>query len=102
VHRILLAERPVAADLLCEHLPSQLRDTDRLCRPAPHVLLLLTTCTRDAFDPVRRRITAQWDAVWRRSGGPVPAPDLEESRVALNEPADADRFTRTAQGWVGG
>jgi hypothetical protein len=100
VHRFLLADRPVALDALCERLPSQLRDTDRLCRPAPQVLLLLTACTRDAFEPVRRRITTLWEAVWRQSGGPAPAPDLEESRTAVTGPADAERFLRTAEGWL--
>jgi hypothetical protein len=102
VHRFLLADRPGAPDAMCERLPSQLRDTDRLCQPAPHVLLLLTTCTRDAFEPVRRRIAALWESVWRQSGGPVPAPDLEESRTAVAAPADADRFVRTVEGWLAG
>lgn len=100
VHRFVLDERAGAADVLCQRLPSQLRDTDRLCRPVAHVALLLTACTRDAFEPVRRRIGVLWASVWRESGGPAPAPDLEESRVALGVPADAERFVGTAEGWL--
>ena len=100
VHRFLLGDRAAAADALCERLPSQLRDTDRLCRPVPDVLLLLTACTRDAFEPVRRRITGLWESVWRQTGGPAPAPDLEESRAAVSVPADAERFSRTVEGWL--
>ncbi len=101
VHRFLLLEQAGAPEALCERLPAQLRDTDRLCRPAPLVLLLLTACTRDAFEPVRRRIHAAWESAWRQCGGPVPAPDLEESRVAMNAPADAGRFTQAVEGWLG-
>jgi hypothetical protein len=100
VHRFLLADRPGAPEALCERLPSQLRDTDRLCRPAPHVVLLLTSCTRDAFEPVRRRVVGLWEAVWRQSGGPAPAPDLDESRTAVNTPADEERFVRAVEGWL--
>jgi hypothetical protein len=102
VHRFVLAERPEAAEAFCRRLPAQLRDTDRLCRPAPHVALLLTACVRDAFDPVRRRIATLWDAAWRESGGAPPAPDLEESRAAMAEPADAERFAGTVEGWLAG
>jgi hypothetical protein len=100
VHRFELANRPEALGLLCEQLPSQLRDTDRLFRPEQHVVLLLTTCTLEAFEPVRRRITALWETVWHGSGGGVPAPAFVESRTGMTEPAEADRFLATASRWL--
>ena len=56
MHRFDLADRPRALASLCERLPLQLRDTDRLCRPESRAVLLLTTCSLEAFEPVRRRI----------------------------------------------
>jgi hypothetical protein len=100
VHRFDLAERPAALEELCRLLPSQLRDTDRLCRPESRIVLLLTTCTLEAFEPVRRRITALWETVWLESGGPAPAPAFVESRTAITGPAEAERFVATATSWL--
>jgi len=100
VHRFDLAERPAALAALCQRLPGQLRDTDRLCRPEPRIVLLLTTCTLEAFEPVRRRLTALWETVWQESGGPSPAPGFVESRTELTGPAEADRFLATATSWL--
>jgi hypothetical protein len=100
VHRFELASRPGALEALCERVPSQLRDTDRLCRSEEQVVLLLTTCSLEAFEPVRRRITAVWEAVWQESGGPAPAPGFVESRTELTGPAEADRFLATATRWL--
>ena len=100
VHRFELAGRPEAVDSLCDRLPSQLRDTDRLFRLESSGVLLLTACSVEAFDPVRRRIAALWEAVWRECGGPAPAPGLVESRIAITEPAEAERFLATATRWL--
>jgi hypothetical protein len=100
VHRFDLADRPAALDELCRRLPGQLRDTDRLCRPTARILLLLTTCTLEAFEPVRRRITALWESVWAESGGSAPAPAFVESRTEITSPAEAERFVATATGWL--
>ena len=100
VHRFELASRPAALDALCERLPSQLRDTDRLFRPEPHVVLLLTTCTLEAFEPVRRRVTALWGTVWQESGGAAPAPEFLESRARVAEPAEAGSFLATVARWL--
>ncbi len=100
VHRFDLADRPAALEALCTRLPAQLRDTDRLCRPAARIVLLLTTCTLDAFEPVRRRITALWESVWQESGGAAPAPAFVESRTAITAPAEAERFVATAASWL--
>ena len=100
VHRFELANRPEALGALCERLPSQLRDTDRLFRPEQRIVLLLTTCSVEAFGPVRRRINALWEAVWKESGAPAPAPAFVESRTGLTEPAEAERFLATATGWL--
>lgn len=100
VHRFELASRPEALGSLCEQLPSQLRDTDRLFRPEQHIVLLLTTCSLEAFEPVRRRIATLWETVWQESGGPAPAPGFVESRTEITEPAEADRFLATATRWL--
>jgi hypothetical protein len=100
VHRFEFANRPEALRLLCERLPAQLRDTDRWFRPGPGVVLLLTTCSLETFDPLRRRITALWEATWQESGGPAPAPGFVESRTGITEPAEAERFAGTANRWL--
>jgi len=100
VHRFELASRPEALASLCDRLPSQLRDTDRLFRAEQRTVLLLTTCSLEAFDPVRRRITALWETVWQESGGPPPAPGFVESRTEITDPAEAERFIATAGRWL--
>jgi hypothetical protein len=100
VHRFDLAGRPAALELLCGQLPARLRDTDRLCRPESRIVLLLTTCTLEAFEPVRRRITALWESVWQESGGPAPAPAFVESRTEITGPPEAERFAATATSWL--
>jgi hypothetical protein len=100
VHRFELASRPEALGSLCERLPSQLRETDRLFRPEQHIVLLLTACSLEAFEPVRRRITTLWETVWQESGGPTPAPEFVESRIEITEPADAERFFETTSRWL--
>ena len=99
-HRFELANRPEALGALCERLPSQLRDTDRLFRAEQHIVLLLTTCSLEAFGPVRRRITTLWEAVWKESGAPAPAPAFVESRTGLTEPAEAEQFLATVTRWL--
>jgi hypothetical protein len=100
VHRFELANRPAALGSLCERLPAQLRDTDRLFRPEPHIVLLLTTCSVEAFEPVRRRITALWETVWQESAGPAPAPAFVESRAQLAAPTEGERFLATVTLWL--
>ncbi len=100
VHRFEFANRPEALGSLCERLPSQLRDTDRLHRSEQRVVLLLTTCSQVAFEPVRRRITALWEAVWQEVGGTPPAPGVVESRTEITGPAEAERFQATATSWL--
>lgn len=100
VHRFEFAARPEALGSVCGRIPSQLRDTDRLFRPQPHIVLLLTTCSLEAFEPVRRRIAALWETAWHESGGPAPVPAFVESRTGIAEPAEADRFLATASRWL--
>ena len=100
VHRFELASRPGALASLCDQLPSQLRDTDRLFRAEERTVLLLTTCSLEAFEPVRRRITTLWEKVWQESGGPAPAPGFIESRTEIVEPAEAERFIATTGRWL--
>jgi hypothetical protein len=100
VHRFELPNRPEAVGSLCEQLPSQLRDTDRLFRPEQRIVLLLTACSPEAFEPVRGRITALWERIWQERGGPAPAPGFVESRTEISEPAEAERFIATASRWL--
>jgi len=100
VHRFELANLPAALTALCERLPGQLRDTDRLCRPGPCEVLLLTACSHEAFEPVRRRIGRLWETVWQESGGGAPAPAIVESLAEIAAPAEAARFLEAATGWL--
>jgi hypothetical protein len=100
VHRFDVADRPAALEPLWERLPGQLRDTDRLCRPGPCTVLLLTTCTLEAFAPVRRRLMTLWEALWVESGADAPAPAFVERRTEISGPAEAARFVATARGWL--
>jgi len=100
VHRFELADRPEALRALCAQLPSKLRDTDRWFRPEPHIVLLLTACSLDAFEPVRRRLAALWETAWTEGGGAAPAPAFVESRTGLTGAAEADRFLATATRWL--
>ena len=100
VHRFELPNRLEALGSLFERLPAQLRGTDRLCRPEQSVVLLLTTCSLEDFEPVRRRITALWETVWQESGGAAPSPGFVESRTEITEPAEAERFIATASRWL--
>lgn len=100
VHRFEFADRAGALEALCTELPSQLRDTDRLCRPEQRVVLLLTTCSREAFEPVRGRITRLWETVWQASGDLSPAPGFIESRTEITGPGEAERFIATATLWL--
>jgi len=100
VHRFDLADRPTALEALCQRIPAHLRDTDRLCRPESRIVLLLTTCTLEAFEPVRRRLMALWETVWLEGGGVAPAPAFVEARTAITGPAEAERFVATATSWL--
>mgnify|MGYP001594569297 CR=1 FL=1 len=100
VHRFEFPGGPQAHDLLCAKLPEQLRGTDRLCRPTPDTVLLLTTCTLAAFEPVRRRLATLWEAVWQESGGQPPAPEFSEKRAGMSVPTDADRFLLATSAWL--
>ncbi|MBI5711010.1 MAG: hypothetical protein HZC42_12030 [Candidatus Eisenbacteria bacterium] len=100
VHRFEFPGGPRALDLLCARLPDQLRGTDRLCRPAPDTVLVLTTCTLAAFEPVRRRLATLWEAVWQESGGQPPAPPFAEKRAGMSVHSDADRFLLATSAWL--
>ena len=63
-------------------------------------MLLLTTCSLEAFEPVRRRITRLWETLWQESGGPAPAPGFVESRTEITAPSEAERFIATATRWL--
>ncbi len=99
-HHFEFADHVEALAWLCERLPSQLRDTDRLFRPRQNVVVMLTACSLVAFGPVRRRIAALWEAAWREGGGSLPAPVPAEDRVQVATPAEAERFLATASGWL--
>jgi hypothetical protein len=100
VHRFDLPEAAPALERFCERLSSQLRDTDRLCRPARGRVLLLTACSLEAFEPVRRRLTALWATACQECGAALPAPGMVESRTELTDPSGAKLFLDTASAWL--
>ena len=63
-------------------------------------MLLLTICSLEAFEPVRRRISRLWETVWHESGDPSPAPRIVESRTEITGPGEAERFIATVTRWL--
>jgi hypothetical protein len=98
VHRLVFDDAAGLLDHFAHHLPEQLRDTDCLCRPSPHVVLLLTTNVGTAFDPVRRRLSLQWEELHRQLG--VAAPEILKRSIELNAPDQARAFVESAAGWL--
>ena len=86
--------------LLAERLPSQMRDTDSLCRSRSHEVLVLTAGPGDGFVHVRRRLLALWDQAWRETGSVGPAAPVRNERIEMSAGRDAEAFPATVEGWL--
>jgi hypothetical protein len=100
VHRLAFSEAPEGVALLCERLPKQLRDTDCICQPSPHVVLLLTAGPASGFLHLRRRLLALWEQAWHDIAGAPPAPPVTDERVEMLRPEESTLFAATARGWL--
>lgn len=86
-------------EAFCQRLGGQLRNTDRLHRPKPGVVLVLTVTAPVAFGAVRKRMDALWQDCASAAGTPEAEP-LRESHVTLSLPAQAAHFFATADRWL--
>ncbi len=102
LHRLLFAASPVAMDVMAERLPEQLRDTDRICRPAPQRVVLLTAGARDHFPHVRRRILNLWQNAWIEVGNERPIPGITDERIEMTGLDDSEAFLARAAEWLAG
>ena len=100
LHRLEFAEAPEAMEAMAEWLPQTLRDTDRLCRPAPRVVLLLTAGPAQGYTHLRRRVLVMWETVWRSAARPLPVPEPGEQSAVLGAPEDAPELLATATAWL--
>ncbi len=100
VHRLVFPDAPDAVRILAEALPRQLRDTDSLCRPVAHEVLLLTAGPAAGFGHVRRRLLALWDEAWRASGGAGPAVPLRNECVEMSAGAEIEAFLANVTRWL--
>jgi hypothetical protein len=102
LHRLLFPASPNAVDVLAEGLPDQLRDTDRICRPSPQRVVLLTAGARDHFPHVRRRIMNLWQAAWLQVGNERPIPGITDERIEMTGLDDSEAFLARAAEWLAG
>lgn len=102
LHRLTFPRKPEAVDRLAEVMPDQLRDTDCICRPSPHHVLVLTAGPRDHFPHLRRRILSHWQEAWTGLGFERPIPGITDERIEMTNAEDAEAFLARAGEWVGG
>jgi hypothetical protein len=100
VHRLAFANAPGPLAILAERLPSQMRDTDTLCRPVPTEVLVLTPGPGDGFLNVRRRLLSLWDRAWREGGGHGPAAAVRDERIEMAAGRDVSAFLGTVTRWL--
>jgi len=100
VHRLVFPGEVAPMQQLAEALPQQLRDTDCLCRPLAHEVLLLTAGPAAGFGHLRRRLLALWDRVWRSTDATGPAPPLRSECVEMSAGSEADAFLATVTRWM--
>lgn len=100
LHRLEFPDNADALARLCESLPGELRDTDSLARPFPHVITLLATGEADAFTQLRRRLLQSWEQAWERAGLAPPAAAFVDRHVSLSGPEDAEAFQTAADVWL--
>ncbi len=100
LHRLEFPEEPAAIGRMCAALPEQLRDTDCLCQPFPHVAILLVAGEPEVFVRLRRRLMELWREAWTASNLPMPPATFVDRHVALSGPEDLDAFSTAADVWL--
>ena len=100
LHRLEFPEAPTVMTRLYEDLPTQVRDTDCLAQPFPHIITLLAAGEPEAFVQLRRRLLTSWEQAWQAAGFAPPAAAFVDRHVALAGPEDAEAFQTAADVWL--
>jgi hypothetical protein len=99
--RLDLPISSAAADVFAERLPTQLRDTDSICRPTPQRTLMLSATPKDRFPYLRGRLLALWQEAWLATGNERPIPGLLDERVEMTREDEVAAFLAQARVWLG-
>ena len=100
LHRLEFPNAGNAVASLCESLPTHVRDSDCLCQPFPHLVLLLASGENEGFTLLRRRLLSVWEQAWQASGMAAPAAAFVDRHVALAWPEDTEAFCTAADVWL--
>lgn len=101
LYRLDLPISTAAADVFAERLPSQLRDTDSICRPTPQRTLMLSATPKERFPYLRGRLLALWQEAWLATGNERPIPGLLDERVEMTREDEVAGFLAQARIWLG-
>ena len=103
LHRLEFPDEPAALHHLTQVMPTQMRDSDCLCQPFPHVVVLLASGEAEAFIRLQRRLLAAWELAWASGDArtaAAPAPAFVDRHAALVGPEDMDAFLTAADVWL--
>ncbi|HEY6195171.1 MAG TPA: hypothetical protein VI504_09025 [Candidatus Eisenbacteria bacterium] len=100
LHRLEFPESRAVMARLAAALPGEVRDTDCLSQPFPHIVTLLAACEPEAFAQLRRRLLAAWEKAWVDAGMPPPVAAFVDRHLALSGPEDAEAFLTSADVWL--
>lgn len=100
LHRLEFPEEIEALRHLVEVLPTQMRDTDCLTQPFPHIIVLLASGEADSFTRLQRRLLASWELAWSATRAGHPAPAFVDRHAALSGVEDIDAFLTAADVWL--
>jgi hypothetical protein len=100
LHRLEFPEEPEALRHLAEVLPTQMRDTDCLTQPFPHIIVLLASGETEAFTRLQRRLLASWELAWSAGRTGQPAPPFVDRHAALSGIEDVDAFLTAGDVWL--
>lgn len=99
--RLDLPISTAAADVFAQRLPSQLRDTDSICRPTPQRTLMLSATPKDRFPYLRGRLLALWQEAWLATGNERPIPGFLDERVEMTREEEVAAFLTQGAAWLG-
>ena len=100
LHRLEFPESPAVMARLATRLPAEVRDTDCLSQPFPHIVTLLAAGEPEAFVQLRRRLLAAWEKAWVDAEMPPPVAAFVDRHVALSGPEDAEAFLTSGDVWL--
>jgi hypothetical protein len=100
LHRLTFIEAADALERIADALPSQLRSTDCIARPALREVLMLAAGDSAGYAHVRRRLLTLWEEAWRDAGLEPPAPPITDESVSLAGPEDSAAFLAHGGRWL--